>query len=79
MSGACDGASSRTVCTDASCHIHHGGEWIGEWDGSTESRRLVEDALWLCMYGERAPGGAETWAEWTARAEKYLRRGTGDE
>jgi hypothetical protein len=27
-------------------------------------RRLCVEALHLAMYGERAPGGDETWAEW---------------
>ena len=34
---------------------------------------LVEEALHLRMYGERAPGGDETWAEWDRKAEAFLR------
>lgn len=37
--------------------------------------RFVVEAMHLAQYGERAPGGNETWAEWFARAENYLRRG----
>lgn len=36
--------------------------------------RFVVEAMHLAQYGERAPGGNETWAEWFTRAENYLRR-----
>jgi hypothetical protein len=35
--------------------------------------RLLEEALHLCRNGERAPGGNETWADWTRRSERFLR------
>lgn len=35
--------------------------------------KLLEYALHLRMYGECAPGGDETWLEWDARAEAFLR------
>jgi hypothetical protein len=36
-------------------------------------RRLLEYALHLRQYGECAPGGNETWAEFDRRTEAYLR------
>lgn len=48
-----------------------------------QARQLVEDALFLCVNGERPPGAprddltAETWADWTRRAEAYLRSTSG--
>lgn len=44
------------------------------------AERLVEQALHLRMYGERAPGAptdptAETWAEWERRAQAWAREG----
>lgn len=39
--------------------------------------KLVQQALFLRQYGERAPGAgpypAETWPDWERRAERYLR------
>jgi hypothetical protein len=35
--------------------------------------RVAEDALFLCQYGERAPGGNETWGGWAIEAETLLR------
>lgn len=35
---------------------------------------LLEEALFLCMNGERAPGGNETWGEWCRKTEFFLRR-----
>jgi hypothetical protein len=35
--------------------------------------RLLEEALHLRRNGERAPGGNETWADWTRRSERFLR------
>jgi hypothetical protein len=35
--------------------------------------RLLEYALHLRMYGENAPGGTETWAEWDRMTEGFLR------
>jgi hypothetical protein len=37
------------------------------------ARALLEEALFLRMNGERAPGGNETWRDWDRRAEEYLR------
>jgi hypothetical protein len=37
------------------------------------ARRLLAYAMHLRQYGERAPGGDETWAEWDAMAEAHLR------
>jgi hypothetical protein len=34
---------------------------------------LIREALHLRMYGENAPGGNETWAEWDRKAEAFLR------
>lgn len=34
---------------------------------------LLEYAFHLRRYGERVPGGNETWAEWDDRAERFLR------
>lgn len=35
--------------------------------------KLLEYAMRLRMYGERAPGGDETWHEWATGAETFLR------
>lgn len=35
--------------------------------------RLVEEAFTIRMYGERAPGGSENWADWERKAEETLR------
>jgi hypothetical protein len=35
--------------------------------------KLLEEALLLRMYGERAPGGNETWRKWDDKAERFLR------
>lgn len=35
-------------------------------------RRLVETALNIRMYGERAPGGNENWRDWDRAASAYL-------
>jgi hypothetical protein len=46
------------------------------WAAEVEVKRLkeaVEYALQLRMYGERAPGGDETWAKWDSMAETTLR------
>lgn len=40
--------------------------------------RLLEAALHLAQNGERAPGGDETWADWTRRAEEFLRSRLGE-
>lgn len=37
-----------------------------------EAHRLVAEAHHLRQYGERAPGGAETWREWDRKADAYL-------
>jgi len=37
------------------------------------ARGLLEYALHLCVNGERAPGGDETWAEFARNAETWLR------
>lgn len=48
------------------------------------ARKLVEEALFLRMNGERPPGAprdnlkAETWRDWDTRAEKFLRSGLKD-
>lgn len=34
---------------------------------------LIEYAFFLRQYGERAPGGNETWREWHTAAEIWLR------
>jgi hypothetical protein len=34
--------------------------------------RLVETALNIRMYGERAPGGNENWRDWDRAASAYL-------
>lgn len=41
--------------------------------GMMTAVRLVEYAIHLRLYGERAPGGSETWQEFDRRAEKFLR------
>jgi hypothetical protein len=43
-----------------------------------EAAALVEEALFLRMYGERPPGAPEdsqreTWADWEKRAETWVR------
>lgn len=38
-----------------------------------EAVKLLEYALHLRMYGERAPGGNETWVRWDVDVEKWLR------
>lgn len=38
-----------------------------------EPLALIKYALHLRMYGENAPGGNETWAEFDQRAEEFLR------
>lgn len=35
--------------------------------------KLLEYAMHLRRYGERAPGGDETWREWHGRTERFLR------
>jgi hypothetical protein len=40
-----------------------------------EAMELVEYSLHLQMYGERAPGGDETWHELNRRTEAFVRRG----
>lgn len=42
--------------------------------GKDEAVRLLEEALHLSLYGERAPGGDETWQEWHRKNEAYLRK-----
>jgi hypothetical protein len=39
-----------------------------------DARRLVHAALHLRQFGERAPGGRETWAEWDRTADAWSRR-----
>lgn len=51
---------------------------MNESHGADDFRKLVEDGLFLCMYGERPPGAptdprAETWGDWSMRAERALR------
>lgn len=38
-----------------------------------EVRALLEEALFLCQNGERAPGGRENWRDWGTKAELALR------
>ncbi|MFG1794217.1 hypothetical protein [Nocardia sp. NPDC049149] len=45
----------------------------GKPERLTAAVELLEYAMHLRMYGERAPGGNETWREWDGRAEKFLR------
>jgi hypothetical protein len=45
----------------------------------SEAIKLLEYALHLRMYGERAPGGNETWAQWDRDAEVFLRARQGSE
>ena len=51
-------------------------------DTTAEAIKLLEDALFLRMNGERPPGAppqdpvAETWADWERRTETFLRRVT---
>jgi len=42
-------------------------------DDPALARGLLEYALHLCVNGERAPGGDETWAEFSRNAEAWLR------
>lgn len=42
-----------------------------------EAERLLNYALHLRQYGERAPGGDETWAEFDRRTEAFLRKLSG--
>ena len=42
-------------------------------EGQREAVKLVEYALHLRQYGERAPGGDETWAQFDRDAERFLR------
>lgn len=44
---------------------------------TAEADRLLEYALHLRMYGERAPGGNETWRQFDRDAEAYLRARAG--
>lgn len=46
---------------------------LGGGGGKTPELKLLEEALFLRMYGERAPGGNETWHDWDLRAETFLR------
>lgn len=41
---------------------------------NSEADQIIAYALTICMYGERAPGGDENWAEFADMAENYLRR-----
>jgi len=42
-------------------------------DDLAKARRLLEYAMQLRMYGERAPGGDETWRQFDQSAEHFLR------
>ena len=42
-------------------------------DVEAEALRLLRLGLHLRMYGERAPGGNETWAEWDRDTERLIR------
>ncbi len=35
---------------------------------------IIQYGLHLCMHGERAPGGDETWDQFARMAEDHLRR-----
>lgn len=50
-------------------------EWL-EAGYTAPAIRLLVQGLHLCMNGERAPGGDETWDDWAHRTELFLRRGT---
>ena len=70
----------RTPCADwpAPCthdpeHVRPDGARLAATDVLSAARALLEEALRLRMYGERAPGGDETWREWDRRTEEYLR------
>lgn len=39
-----------------------------------EAINLLEEALFLRMNGEYAPGGTENWPDWDRKAETFLRR-----
>jgi hypothetical protein len=41
---------------------------------SGDPKLIIDYGLHLRMYGERAPGGDETWREWDRMAEMFLRR-----
>jgi hypothetical protein len=45
----------------------------GAFEREAEAARLLEYALHLRQHGERAPGGAETWAQFDRNAETFLR------
>jgi hypothetical protein len=38
-----------------------------------QATKLLNYALTIRMYGERAPGGDENWREWDMRTEVFLR------
>jgi hypothetical protein len=38
-----------------------------------EAKQVIEYGLHLRMYGEKAPGGNETWEQWDNMAEAWLR------
>jgi hypothetical protein len=48
----------------------------------SEADKLLTEALFMRMYGERPPGApeapeAETWTDWDIRCEAYLRSRVG--
>lgn len=45
----------------------------GATDDLSRAVTLLEYALHLCMHGENAPGGNETWSQWGRNAELFLR------
>src|ERR1700733_12680576 len=55
------------------CAESGGCRWTAAEGAMATARRLLEQALFLRMNGERAPGGNETWAEWDRHAEEFLR------
>jgi hypothetical protein len=47
----------------------------GEPTATGEAKYLLGSALSLCWWGEKAPGGGETWHQWAKDTEAFLRRG----
>lgn len=66
-----------SVGGDVGGDVHVGvGEKAGDFE---EAVKLLEYALTIRMYGERAPGGDENWRQFDRDAERFLRRVAGEE
>lgn len=59
--------------TDAGREAVFGKDYTPPVVRAQEGADLIEEALRIRMYGERAPGGTENWHDWEREAEVFLR------